>query len=56
VGEGAGQRKEHDVNVKELRLGFSSTNRNPEGILSHSNYHGGFRVEVMEVRAVRMWS
>ncbi len=25
------------VNVNELRLGFSNTNRNPEGILSHNN-------------------
>ena len=25
------------VNVNELRLGFSNTTRNPEGILSHSN-------------------
>jgi hypothetical protein len=26
-----------NVNVKELRLGFSNTTRNPEGILSHNN-------------------
>ncbi len=25
------------VNVNELRLGFSNTTRNPEGILSHNN-------------------
>ncbi len=26
-----------EVNVNELRLGFSNTTRNPEGILSHNN-------------------
>ncbi len=26
-----------NVNVNELRLGFSNTTRNPEGILSHNN-------------------
>jgi hypothetical protein len=26
-----------NVNVNELRLGFSKTTRNPEGILSHIN-------------------
>jgi hypothetical protein len=26
-----------NVNVSELRLGFSNTTRNPEGILSHNN-------------------
>ncbi len=26
-----------NVNVNELRLGFSNTARNPEGILSHNN-------------------
>jgi hypothetical protein len=26
-----------NVNVNELRLGFSSTTRNPEGIISHNN-------------------
>ncbi len=28
------------VNVNELRLGFSNTTRNPEGILSHNNRKG----------------
>jgi len=32
-GEGGGV----NVNVNELRLGFSNTTRNPEGILSHNN-------------------
>jgi hypothetical protein len=26
-----------NVNVNELRLAFSNTTRNPEGILSHNN-------------------
>jgi hypothetical protein len=26
-----------NVNVNELRMGFSNTTRNPEGILSHNN-------------------
>jgi hypothetical protein len=26
-----------NVNVNELRLGFSNTTRNPKGILSHNN-------------------
>jgi hypothetical protein len=29
------------VNENELRLGFSNTTRNPEGILSHNNRVGG---------------
>jgi hypothetical protein len=29
--------REVNVNVNELRLGFSITTRNPEGILSHNN-------------------
>ncbi len=29
-----------NVHVNELRLGFSNTTRNPEGILSHNNRKG----------------